>query len=503
MSDGHRNDAPGSFSLPVLHRRFEELDRYAPAEGAWKPLPFRFTSLDEHRYVASNLSGEYLVLPRRTIEAVVNGTLLRSDPHYLDLISHHFIVEGNSNVAIDLLAAKYRTKLAHLADFTGLHIFVVTLRCDHSCPYCQVSRVSSDRESFDMSRQTADSAIDLMFQSPNPVLKVEFQGGESLLNFDLIRYIVESVETRSQNDPREIQFVIATNLAPLTQQILEYCREHEIFISTSLDGPADIHNANRPRPGANSYELAIQGIDTCRRMLGEDGVSALMTTTRRSLACPERIIDEYIDRGFESIFLRWMSPYGFARKTEHALGYPADEWNGFYERGLRYILDRNLSGTAFREDYASIILRKMLTPYATGYVDLQSPSGLGISVVVYNYDGDVYASDESRMLAESGDTSFRLGNVQTDTYEDIFGSGRLRDLLESTMVETVPGCTDCAFQMWCGTDPTLHHAMQGDMVGLRPTSPFCNRNMAVFRLLVRIMGDEPEYQEILRSWAQC
>ena len=47
---------------------------------------------------------------------------------------------------------------------------------------------------------------------------------------------------------------------------------------------------------------------------------------------------------------------------------------------------------------------------------------------VYNYDGDVYAADEGRMLAEMGDTSFRLGNVHADSYADLFGGGRLRAL---------------------------------------------------------------------------
>ena len=33
-------------------------------------------------------------------------------------------------------------------------------------------------------------------------------------------------------------------------------------------------------------------------------------------------------------------------------------------------------------------------------MDLRSPAGAGMGVVVYNYNGNVYASDESRMLAE-------------------------------------------------------------------------------------------------------
>lgn len=486
-------------ALPQLHRRFHGPETYRPT-GAHRLLPFRFTRLDTKRYVITSLAGEHLVVERRDVQRIIDGDLRAEEPLYEELLSRHLIMDSTSDVALDLLATKYRTKLAHLADFTGLHIFVVTLRCDHSCPYCQVSRVSEDAARYDMSMETAERAVALVFRSPNRHLKVEFQGGESLLNFDLIRFIVQEVESRNVDEQRTIEFVIATNLAPLTDSMLEYCRDHRIYISTSLDGPEALHNANRPRPGNDSHQRAVEGIARCREVLGHDAVSALMTTTSRSLDQPEAIIDEYRRLEFDSVFLRWMSPYGFASKTASVLGYPANAWNRFYERGLRYILSINTSGERFQEDYASIILRKMLTPFATGYVDLQSPSGLGCSVAVYNYDGGVYASDEARMLAESGDQAFRLGNVE-DSYEELFGSARLLELLMNTMTEGTPMCHDCAFEPFCGTDPILHHATQGDPVGHRPTSLFCQRNMSTFRLLITLLEDDPLARNVLESWA--
>jgi hypothetical protein len=46
-----------------------------------------------------------------------------------------------------------------------------------------------------------------------------------------------------------------------------------------------------------------------------------------------------------------------------------------------------------------------------------------------------------------------------------------------------------------------HHATQGDIVGHRPTSAFCSRNMFVFRLLIRLLEDDPRSRRILESWA--
>ena len=51
-------------------------------------------------------------------------------------------------------------------------------------------------------------------------------------------------------------------------------------------------------------------------------------------------------------------------------------------------------------------------------------------------------------------------------------------------------CSDCAFEPYCGADPTYHHATTGDFLGRKPTSGFCRRNMAIFKLLLdRYEGD--------------
>ena len=158
------------------------------------------------------------------------------------------------------------------------------------------------------------AALDLALRSPSPTIKIEFQGGEPLLNFPLIRQVV--CEAKRRNPGKELAFVIATNLALISPEILEFCQEHQILISTSLDGPKDLHNANRPRPGGDSYEKAIEGIRLARNSLGGDKVSALMTTTERSLNKVKEIVDEYLAQGFDGIFLRPLSPYGFAIKTK-------------------------------------------------------------------------------------------------------------------------------------------------------------------------------------------
>lgn len=482
-----------------LHAHFRDRAAFAP-RADYRLLPFRFTRLDDRRFVVTNDVGEHVVMSREQLIAFTRHELPVSEALYRELKAKHLLFDDDSRVALELLALKYRTRAAPVAHLTGLHIFVVTLRCDHSCHYCQVSRQTEDKTRFDMTREHADKALALVFGSPNPAIKIEFQGGESLLNFELIKHVVQEAERLNTIHHRDLQFVIASNLTHVDDEILAFARAHSIYFSTSLDGPEDLHNANRPLRGGNSYRAAIDGIERIRAALGHEYVSALMTTTPASLPRVTDIIDEYVRRGFTSIFLRSLSPYGFAIRTRLVRGYDVNDWIEFYRRGLAHILELNRGGVRLREELAAILLQKLFTPSGASYVDLQSPAGIAIGALVYNYNGKIYGSDEGRMLAEMGDESFCLGNLDDQTFTSVMTNDRLQGILEDSLPESAPMCSDCAFLPWCGADPTFHQATQHDVVGHKAFSAFCAKQMAVLRHLVTLLEDDPAARRTMMSW---
>jgi His-Xaa-Ser system radical SAM maturase HxsB len=351
-----------------------------------------------------------------------------------------------------------------------------------------------------MSEATARKAIDVALSSPPSAIKIEFQGGEPLLNFDLIKVAVEYAERQAQSVGKKVEFVITTNLALLSDEVLSFCKDHSILLSTSLDGPANLHNRNRPRPGDNSHELAEQGIRKAQSVLGKERVGALMTTTSESLDRVEDIVDEYIRLDLDGIFLRPLSPYGFAVRTKQFSKYDTDQWLMFYERGLRYILNINKQGKFFPEFYATLILQRLFTDRPSGYVDLRSPAGIGLGALVYNYDGKVFASDEGRMLAEMDDDTFQLGDLEKDDYQSIILSEKLIGLVAGSLSQTSPQCISCAFEPHCGSDPVYHHATQADPVGIKPLSGFCTRQKGIISLLLELLETSPEDAAVLRSW---
>jgi His-Xaa-Ser system radical SAM maturase HxsB len=489
-----------SLSKAPSHRKFCPPEDFAPESGIYQLLPFRFVRLDSVRYVLSSFVGEYCVVGREVLEKLVSKTLQPDGNAYSMLKSRHFFYESGETSALQLLATKYRTKQAPLAEFTSLHMIVPTIRCNTSCVYCQVSHKGSSAGSCDMSEAAADRAIEFMFRSPSSHLKLEFQGGEPLLNFEMVQYIVESTRQREQQVGRKVSIIICSNLSLISERILQFCEKNDVQFSTSLDGPRDLHNQNRPSAEFDSYERTRIGIGRVREALGVGAISALMTTTKTSLLRPKEIVDEYVGQGFRSIFLRPINPYGFATKAGALTHYSTLDWIEFYKTALDYIIELNIRGVKIREEYAALLLRRMLTPYGTGYVDLQSPAGIGISAILFNHDGNVYASDESRMLAEMGDQHFRLGNLLQDSYEDMMLSDVLIDTLTETMTEGVPCCSDCGFQPYCGSDPVRHYQLQGDIVGYKPTSEFCQRHMALFRHIIGILEAGGSAANILKGW---
>jgi His-Xaa-Ser system radical SAM maturase HxsB len=484
-----------------MNRPFVSIQELAGSEpNTYRLLPFRFTRIDKEELLV-NEAGEFLFAPSGTVQRLLSRNISCSDELFKDLRAKQFVYDANSSPNLDLLATKCRTKREFLDSGTKLHIFVVTLRCDHSCHYCQVSRQTANETEFDMTAETAEKSIDLMLASPGQFLTMELQGGESLLAFPRVERMVRSARRKAAALGKDLDVVVTTNLAHLNEEMLSFFKEENVKVSTSLDGPAFIHNKNRPRPDGDSYERTVAGIDRCREELGTDRVAALMTTTRHSLGYPKQIIDEYVSRDFHSLFLRPISPYGFAVKTRKKTGYNIDLFLDFYKSGLEHILEINRRGYYLVEVYTKLLLTKMLTPFGTGYVDLQSPAGAAWNVLVYNYDGSVFASDESRMLAEMHDLTFKLGNVHTHTRTELFSSDAFHTLLEWGCNEGLPGCSDCAFQPYCGSDPIFHQATQGDPCGLRPTSDFCRRNMEVMRYLFDIIRkNDLDVMRIFWSW---
>lgn len=459
-------------------------------------LPFRFERFEDQELLVNEV-GDYLFCPQGTAARIVNRELTKDEELYHDLLANFFISSTPIPPAIDVLATRLRTKKAFLDTFTALHIFVLTLRCNQNCVYCQATSQQECAHGKDMQLPDLLKAVELMFRSPSEHLTMEFQGGEPSLVPHLVRVAIEKADEINQSAHKTLTYVLCTNSVNLTDEMLSLCKQYNILISTSLDGPRALHNSNRGK--IDSYEKVVAGIARARQTLGEDKVSALMTTSVPALDYPKEIVDAYRENGFRSIFIRALNPYGLATENNDREAYTT-RFIEFYKQMLDYIIEINKSDELFVEEFTRLILQKILTPFPIGFVDLQSPAGIVNSVVVYNYDGFVYASDESRMLAEAGDYTFRLGKI-SDSYESLFYGKKAQHFADCWATETIAGCSDCPLQSYCGADPVRNYSTQGFVYGHRPTSLLCRKYKAIIEHILSLLKNRSdEVMPIFTNW---
>lgn len=466
-------------------------------------LPFRFLRRGEETLLVNDV-GEYCFLKSQAFDLFVKHELDTRSKEFRDLKARDFAYDGYLAQTIDLLATKYRTKKRFLYDFTSLHMFVVTRKCNQKCSYCHASSVQEEAgDVHDMDYATARKAVEIAFKSPSPCIKIEFQGGEPLLNFDVVKEIVEYAEELNESVNKKLEFVICTNLVGLNERHLEYIESKDIMLSTSLDGPRHIHDACRKlRLGGGSYDTVTSHLSWAMEKLGPDKISALMTVTSKSVSRLPEVVDEYIKQRLGSIFIRAMNPFGFAFRNWPDVGCTLDEFLKGYRHALEYIIQLNIGGTHFPEEYATLLLTRILTPFSTGFVDLQSPTGAGISGVIYDVNGDVYVSDEARMLSRTtGDKTFCIGNVHTNSWNDVFCSNKLRKIISASCIEAIPSCAWCVFQPYCGGDPVRNYFSKAGEWLNNGHSEFCHMHRSLFSLLFDYLSlENDEIEDVFWSW---
>lgn len=449
----------------------------------------------------TNDFGEYAFLSKEEFSAFVTNNVHKGSDLFELLSNRGFLIDEDPSVFINKRISDLRNLKGYLLSSTALHIIAVTNQCNQNCVYCQAKAPSSNLNGV-MSYETGKKVIELAMQSPSPSLTFEFQGGEPLLNFNLIKEMLRYSKELNKHYKKNIEYTIVTNLVSLTDDKLVYLIDNNVSICTSLDGCEVVHNHNRKlRSGEGTYKLVKEAISRVKQA-GKQ-VGAIETTTRFSLKYPKQIVNEYIETGVGGIFLRPLTPLGFAKAYWSEIGYTADEFIDFYKKAFFHILEINKNGLFFPELHATYFLRKILHGDSDNYMELRSPCGAGIGQMSYYYNGNVYTCDEGRMMGEAGDDTFLLGNVFTDTYDDMVSKKKCRATCAASVVETLPNCCDCAYHPYCGVCPVVSYSSEGDIFPKRPYDFRCTVYKGIMDILFDLLQeDDPDNMHVLQSWIE-
>lgn len=446
-------------------------------------------------YLITNDSGKFAFLSKENFGHLLKKEELE-EKVYEELKKKNFIYSIHDEIFASNVSMDVRRQKGYTLNATSLHIFVVSKNCNFRCVYCQAGNLNQTVE-YKMTKEIAKKSVDIAMQSPSKYLTFEFQGGEPLTNFEVIKYIIEYAE--EIKNEKIIEYAIVSNLTLMTDEMMNFFKEKAVNISTSIDGNSEIQNKNRPCIDGNSYELTVNKI----RKLQKNGfnVSAIQTTTKYSLSKYKEIVDEYIKLGMTSIFLRPLTKLGKADESWKETGYSAEDFIEFYKNALDYIIEINKKGTLFTEGHALIFLKKILENEPVNYMELRSPCGGSIGQLAYYFDGNIYTCDEGRMLAEMGDISFKVGNVFEDSYIDLMDSECTKAMCISSCLECNMFCNSCAYLPYCGTCPVINLAQNKNIFSEKKDYR-CKIYSGMMDILFDYIRNDETVLEIFEKWVQ-
>ncbi len=470
-----------------------------------KPAFFRFRQLPGGKVLITNLEGNFLVLSAEEFRLFAEGRTTERPELHATLRGGNFLREGYDQARA---AEGVRARKRFLSFGPNLHILVVTLRCNETCVYCHASRADMNTPNVDMSKETAEQAVDVILRSTCPSVTIEFQGGEPLANFPIVQHVIEYAKKQNERIGKQIEFTMVSNLGMMTEEKLAYLLEHKVQICTSIDGPKHLHDKQRKLPGLSAFDAARGWIKRINQAYGEMGldstlyhVEALLTTTRDTLPLHKEVVDTYVDLGCRALFLRPIDPFGFASKTAHRTEYPRAEYLEFYRKAVDYMIELNHQGTQILERYAAIFLTKILSGEDPNFLDIRNPGGAAIGALAYNYDGNVFTCDEGRMLFASGDDTFLLGRLGETSYRELLGHETVRAVVLATNLDARPDCVSCAYQPYCGVPAAFCHKTQGSLSGRMRDNLLCFVHKGIQDYLFeKIAENDPKVMEVFRRW---
>jgi uncharacterized protein len=138
----------------------------------------------------------------------------------------------------------------------------LTNQCNLACEYCyefgEDKVATPEGKPKFMDSETGKTAVDFLFSQAagRTALHITFFGGETLMNFPLLKEVVEYATQRANENGCTIDFSLTTNGSLLTPAIIDFLSENRIGVTVSMDGPQELHDKLRVfANGKGSYDI--------------------------------------------------------------------------------------------------------------------------------------------------------------------------------------------------------------------------------------------------------
>jgi uncharacterized protein len=267
----------------------------------------------------------------------------------------------------------------------------VTNQCNLACTYCYeygedkiVDTANGAQPKF-MSAETARDSVDFMLREAgdSPTAHMTFFGGETLLNFPVLKATVAYARTRAAEVGKSVDFSLTTNATLLRPEIIDFLADERIGVTISIDGPGELQNRFRVfHNGAGSYDVVAPKIKALLARHTTRPIGARVTLTKQTLDVRRIFRHLTEEMGFWEV---GFAPVTTAPGREYAIGDGGfDELLAQFRALAQDFLEASIAGRHHGFSNVRETLQEIHQGHAKAY-----PCGAGIGLMGVATDGDV------------------------------------------------------------------------------------------------------------------
>jgi uncharacterized protein len=338
----------------------------------------------------------------------------------------------------------------------------VTNKCNLHCTYCyEPDGAKYGPAPVRMEWDTARASVDFLFEKAgrNREVNIVFFGGEALLNFKLMKQVVEYAENKGVVAGKKVDFSITTNGTLLVDEIIDFLQRHLFGVTISIDGPKEIHDRRRffltnTGEQKGSYDQIMGRVKRLLERYTARPIVARVTVTKGAVEIV-RIYEHLNSLGFFEV---GFSPVTAKPGLDYGLGAAdlREVLAGFKELGATYV------ERALRSQYTGFSnLSTMMTDLHLG-TNKMFPCGAGLGLLDVDGNGDVYLCHRF-----PGNEEHKYGSVKEGIEYD-----RLTEFVNSVQVGNKPVCQTCWIRGICGGG-CYHEALQEFGEAALPNLHYC------------------------------
>lgn len=322
----------------------------------------------------------------------------------------------------------------------------VSHTCNLTCDYCFASGGKYHGGNALMSYEVGKQALDFLMDNSGGRrnLEVDFFGGEPLMNWDVVKCLVEYARSQEKERSKNFRFTLTTNGILIDDDVIDFSNREMSNVVLSLDGRREIHDRmRRTVSGKGSYDIILPKFKKLVCSRGDKEYYIRGTYTHNNTDFTEDIL-HMADLGFEKLSMEPVvcppgSPYEL---TKDDLPVLLEQ----YEKLALEIDSRRKQGRGFTFYHYMLDLTHGPCIYKR-----VSGCGSGTEYLAVTPWGELYPCHQF-----VGDEKYSMGDV----WQGVTNMQR-RDELAAVNLYSRDSCKDCWAKFYCsgGCAANAYHAM--------------------------------------------